>query len=222
MEKYAVTLLRYGGTGQYHLFITPDLAGVVPREFGLKGRSLGGFKAIVTTDGGPVVYINRWGKREKHIYASTVLVDESFDAVENRTNIQPVGSIDSMPPDLLDLVERLYEQVWAELCRIDEEKNAERARKEDERFLMREAAAKLALAEAQLLGLPALVGTKKQVVWAEQIRAKVIKTMPAHEIGAIAQREITAKFWIENRVNFGWDPVKKHRRSETLFLSGNR
>ena len=56
---------------------------------------------------------------------------------------------------------------------------------------------------ANILELPELRGTEKQIVWAEQIRGNAMKTMEGKEFQKIAKRR-TAKWWIENRKKVGW------------------
>ncbi|USQ17121.1 hypothetical protein ACQP35_02440 [Actinobacillus pleuropneumoniae] len=51
---------------------------------------------------------------------------------------------------------------------------------------------------AAVLGLPKLTGSAKQVAWAEQIRQKCLKTMPAEKIQRAAKTATTAKYWIDN------------------------
>ena len=51
---------------------------------------------------------------------------------------------------------------------------------------------------ADFLGMPALKGTERQVVWAEQIRANFLKAADEKD-AAKAKKRTTAKWWIENR-----------------------
>ncbi len=54
---------------------------------------------------------------------------------------------------------------------------------------------------ADLLGLPELKGTEKQVRWAEQIRAKYFEKTQESEINPRAKSVKTAKWWIDNHKN---------------------
>lgn len=77
----------------------------------------------------------------------------------------------------------------------------------------REDAAKIAAAHAASVGLPTLVGSPKQVVWAEQIRAKIlpqiqalpVQNAPADKapIACAAQDAVLAQsaaaWWIDHR-----------------------
>ncbi len=51
---------------------------------------------------------------------------------------------------------------------------------------------------ACLLGLPELKGSEKQVIWAEQIRAKYFQDTQKNDINPSAKKVKTAKWWIDN------------------------
>lgn len=72
-----------------------------------------------------------------------------------------------------------------------------------ERFEQHKKEAAAAKELANILELPELSGTEKQIVWAEQIRGNAMKTMEGKEFQKIAKRR-TAKWWIENRKKVGW------------------
>lgn len=60
-----------------------------------------------------------------------------------------------------------------------------------------------AAAEAELLDLPALSGSEKQIAWANSIRAAAMKKLSEKEISTKIKTCTTAKWWINHRKEFG-------------------
>lgn len=69
---------------------------------------------------------------------------------------------------------------------------------EDWEAAIREAAAMAELRSCEL-DLPALVGSPRQVAWANQLRVKAIDRHGLDQIGAVVDVETSAKWWIEAR-----------------------
>ena len=76
-----------------------------------------------------------------------------------------------------------------------------KARKEKQAIAKAEKSIEKHSVTAQVLGLPALTGSVKQIAWAEQIREKCLAIYPEEVIGRAARVATTAKYWIDNYKN---------------------
>lgn len=90
----------------------------------------------------------------------------------------------SLSATSLDQLEAAIERRCAEIDEIERE---------------RAEAREVAKAQAKAAGLPKLVGSKKQIAWALEIRARCAVRSPAHPS---LQRETEARYWIDRRAEF--------------------
>lgn len=90
----------------------------------------------------------------------------------------------------------------------DLEREAKEAQIESER----DAAAAKAQAEAEILGLPALKGSAKQVRWAEQLRAKYFAKTRKENLAPRCRSVKTAKWWINKRFELGIEQKKERNQ----------